>query len=130
MGKFHAGCNDATITNSKKCSIAIKTNTRKLEGEFMSNIQIAGFQSNLIEELDDADLMAVVGGGIVGDLASNLTGAISDSGNQGTPTSATIQFAGNTVSGAGQLVSGNVGTFGEVLLQGVNGTATDLGNSL
>ena len=129
MGKFHAGCNDATITNSKGCFIAIKTNTTKFEGEFMSNIEIAGFQSNLFEELDDADLMAVTGG-IVGGLASNLTGAISDSGNKGTPTSAGIEYLGKTVSGAGELVSGNVGTFGEVLLQGVNKTAVDAGNSL
>jgi hypothetical protein len=44
----------------------------------MANIKIAGFQSNLFEELNDADLVAVTGGsngGTVGGLVGGADGA-------------------------------------------------------
>lgn len=104
----------------------------------MSNIKIAGFQSNLFEELNDADLMAVVGGGgtdIVGGLASNLTGTVAGAGNAGTPTSTLVgEVIGGTVTTTGNTLGGyitnNGAVFTEQLLQGTNGTLVDLGNSV
>lgn len=120
MGKFHAGCNEAIITNSKGCSIAIKTNTTKLEGEFMSNIEIAGFQSNLIEELDDADLMAVVGGSLLSDVGGIATGP----GNESRPTSSAIALLGDIAGDAAGYINGPLTGFSEGALQGLNATVT------
>ena len=63
---------------------------KKTEGKFMSNFEIAGFQSNLIEELDDADFMAVVCGDIVGGLATGVAEANNGIGNGGTPTTGLV----------------------------------------
>ncbi|MEG4392453.1 hypothetical protein [Microcoleus sp. BROC3] len=88
----------------------------------MSNIEIAGIQSNLIEELDDADLMAVVGGSLL----SNVGGIATGPGNDSQPTSSTVVFLGNTVAGLGTLISDNVAGFAEGALQGVNATVTGI----
>lgn len=91
----------------------------------MSNIEITGIQSNLIEELDDADLMAVVGGIVnTGTLLSNVGGIATGPGNDSQPTSSTVVFLGDTVAGLGTLISDNVAGFAEGALQGVNATVT------
>ena len=87
----------------------------------MSKIEIAGIQSNLSEELDDADLMAVVGGGLV----DNVTGTVANSGNNSTPTSSGIKLVGDTVSAAGGYISNNGAGFAENVLQGTNKTLVD-----
>lgn len=62
----------------------------------MSNSKMAGINSNLFEELDDADLMAVTGGGGGGSLLSNVGGAVTKPGNESHPTSSTVVFLGDT----------------------------------
>lgn len=86
----------------------------------MSNIKIAGFQSNLFEELNDADLEAVIGGNVLSDVGGTVTGP----GNESHPTSSLVVL----VAGIGGAVSDYLGTNGagyiEGTLQGVNGTVT------
>ncbi|MGI2904409.1 solute carrier family 23 protein [Tolypothrix sp. VBCCA 56010] len=54
----------------------------------MSNSKMAGIQSNLFEELDDADLMAVVGGSVL----SNVGDTVTKPGNDSQPTSSAIEL--------------------------------------
>lgn len=86
----------------------------------MSKIEIAGFQSNLVEELDDADLVAVVGGSLLSDVG----GTVTKPGNDSHPTSSGVVLVGNTVSSVGGYISGSVAGFSEGVLQGVNRTVT------
>ncbi|MEG4810394.1 hypothetical protein QUA82_22040 [Microcoleus sp. F8-D3] len=95
----------------------------------MSNIEIAGFQSNLIEELDDADLMAVTGGGLLDGLLGTVTGANNAIGNGGTPTTGAVGLVSNTLRGAADYTA-KVNSGLEGGLQAVNGGLTDTGNSL
>lgn len=114
-----------------------KQNIRKLEGEFMSNIEIAAFQSNLIEELDDAelddaDLMAVVGGsgsGLVSGLATGVSDANNAIGNGGRPTSGLLTLVGNGLVDAGNYVLTVTGGV-EGGLQAVNATVTETTNQI
>ena len=89
----------------------------------MSNIKIAGFQSNLFEELDDADLMAVVGGGVTDTLLNGVASANEAIGNGGRPTSGALTLVGNTAIAGGQYVNTVAGGV-EGGLQAVNGTVS------
>ena|SRR6476620_7855270 len=92
----------------------------------MSNIEIAGFQSNLIEELDDTDLMAVVGGSgsdLVGGLVTGVADANNAIGNGGRPTSGALTLLGTTLVNTGLYVL-TVTSGVEGGLQAVNGTVS------
>ena len=95
----------------------------------MSNIKMAGFQSNLFEELDDADLVAVTGGGVVGTAVNGVTSANNAIGNGGRPTSGALDLTFGTVGNAaeyGKQVSGGA----EGGLQAVNATLTATGSQV
>ncbi|MBW4627831.1 MAG: hypothetical protein KME49_20575 [Brasilonema octagenarum HA4186-MV1] len=87
----------------------------------MSNLKIAGFQSNLVEELDDADLMSVVGGNLVGGLVTGVADANNAIGNGGRPTTGAVGLVANTLIGTGQYLNTVNGGL-EGGLQAVNGT--------
>jgi len=89
----------------------------------MSNIEIAGFQSNLIEELDDADLMAVTGGGLVDGLVTGAADANNAIGNGGRPTTGALTLVGTTLLNTGLYVLTVTGGL-EGGLQAVNGTVS------
>ncbi|MBD2771263.1 hypothetical protein [Iningainema tapete] len=94
----------------------------------MSNTKIAGFQSNLFEELDDADLQTVRGGQLVGDLLGTVTSTNSALGNGGRPTSGGALLVGTTLVNTGLYVI-QVSQGAESGLQAVNGgLANTLGN--
>ncbi|MFE1745002.1 hypothetical protein [Coleofasciculus sp. H7-2] len=86
----------------------------------MSNIKTAGFQSNLFEELNDADSAAVTGGGIVGDAVGTVTDTNSALGNGGRPTSGAVILLGTTAVNAGNYLI-KVGNGAESGLQALNG---------
>ncbi len=87
----------------------------------MSNIKMAGFQSNLFEELDDADLVAVTGGtSTVDALTGTVTGTNSALGNGAQPTSGAVILAGTTLVNAGNYLI-KVGNGTESGLQAANG---------
>ncbi len=70
----------------------------------MSNIKMAAFQSNLFEELDDADLVAVTGGtggGTVDAAIGTVTDTNSALGNGARPTSGAVILGGQTLVNAG-----------------------------
>ena len=84
----------------------------------MSNIKMAGFQSNLFEELNDADLVAVTGGtggGTVDAATGTVTATNSALGNGAQPTSGGIK-----------LVGGILVDTGNYLIQVGNGTESGL----
>ncbi|MBE9227688.1 hypothetical protein IQ264_19870 [Phormidium sp. LEGE 05292] len=96
----------------------------------MSNIEIAAFQSNLIEEwddaeLDDADLMAVVGGsgGVASELVTGVANVNNGIGNGGKPTTSLLTLGGNTLVGAGNYVL-TVAGGAEQGLQALNATVS------
>ncbi len=96
----------------------------------MSNIKMAGFQSNLFEELDDADLVAVTGGtSTVGTLVGTVTSANNAIGNGGRPTTGAVGLGVDTLRGAADYLE-NVNGGLEGGLQAVNGGLTGLGNDL
>ncbi len=86
----------------------------------MSKIEIAGIQSNLFEELDDADLMAVVGGSLLSDVGGTVTGP----GNESRPTSSAIALLGDIAGDAAGYINGPLTGFSEGALQGLNATVT------
>lgn len=89
----------------------------------MSNIRIAGFQSNLFEELNDADLVAVTGGGLVGTVVGGVADANEGIGNGGRPTTGALTLAGTTLINTGVYVLTVAGGV-ESGLQAVNGTVS------
>lgn len=89
----------------------------------MSNIKIAGFQSNLFEELDDADLVAVTGGGVVDTLVGGVAAANEGIGNGGRPTTGALNLVGDTLIASGNYVK-TVAGGAESGLQAVNGTVS------
>ncbi|MBD2605900.1 hypothetical protein H6G81_15575 [Scytonema hofmannii FACHB-248] len=96
----------------------------------MSNIKIAGFQSNLFEELNDADLVAVTGGGLLGGLLGTVTDFNNTVGNGGRPTTGTVGVVtttlGATTTDLNNINGGLEGGF-QVLNAGVTGLGNDLG---
>ena len=86
----------------------------------MSNIKMAGIQSNLFQELDDTDLVAVTGGGIVDALTGTVTDTNSALGNGAQPTSGAVILLGTTAVNAGNYLI-QVGTGAESGLQALNG---------
>jgi broad specificity phosphatase PhoE len=95
----------------------------------MSNIKMAGFQSNLFEELDDADLVAVTGGGTLDILLGTATGANNAIGNGGRPTTGAVTLVSNTLRGGADYIDQVNGGL-EGGFQVINGGLTDTGNSL
>ncbi|MDZ7962468.1 MAG: hypothetical protein RMY34_32145 [Aulosira sp. DedQUE10] len=85
--------------------------------------QNTDLEANFIEELDDADLIAIVGGGITDTLLNGVASANNGIGNGGTPTTGAVHLVGNTLTGSGDYVNG-VGNGLELGLQAVNGTVT------
>lgn len=75
------------------------------------------------QELDDADLMAVTGGSLVGTVVGGVADANEAIGNGGRPTSGAINLVGNTLIATGQYVN-TVGGGVEGGLQAVNGTVS------
>ena len=84
---------------------------------------------NLFEELDDADLAAVVGGGVVDTLVGTVTSANNAIGNGGTPTTGAVGLVSNTLGGAADYTA-KVNTGLEGGLQAINGGLTQTGNGL
>lgn len=74
----------------------------------------------LFEELTDADLKAVIGGGLVGDAVGTVTGTNSALGNGAQPTSGAVILAGGTLVSAGNYLI-KVGNGAESGLQALNG---------
>ncbi|WP_341530018.1 hypothetical protein WKK05_12355 [Nostoc sp. UHCC 0302] len=89
----------------------------------MHKIKTADFQSSLIEELDDADLMAIVGGGLVDGLVTGVADANNAIGNGGRPTSGALTLVGTTLINTGVYVLTVTGGV-EGGLQAVNATVT------
>lgn len=81
------------------------------------------------EELSDADLMAVVGGGLAGDAVGTATSTNSALGNGGRPTSGGIILAGQTLVAAGNYLIG-VGNGAESGLQAANGGLAKVGGDV
>jgi hypothetical protein len=88
----------------------------------MSNIKTAGFQSNLFEELNDADLVAVTGGGLLDGTLSNLGGTLTGPGNDSRPTSSAIALLGDITGDASGYINGPLTGFTEGTLQRANTT--------
>lgn len=87
----------------------------------MSNIKMAAFQSNLFEELDDADLVAVTGGTSTLDAATGtVTGTNSALGNGAQPTSGGVKLVGGILVDTGNYLI-QVGNGTESGLQAANG---------
>jgi hypothetical protein len=95
----------------------------------MSNIKMAAFQSNLFEELDDADLVAVTGGGTVGNATGTVTDTNSALGNGAQPTSGAVILAGTTLVNAGNYLL-KVGNGTESGLVAANGGVANTVGSL
>ncbi|MEG4503351.1 ComC/BlpC family leader-containing pheromone/bacteriocin [Microcoleus sp. F6_B4] len=93
----------------------------------MSYLKNADLES--FEELDDADLATVIGGGLVGDLATGVAAANEGIGNGGTPTTGVINFISNTTIGAGTYLGG-VGNGLEEGLQAINATVSGTAGQL
>ncbi|OKH53352.1 hypothetical protein NIES2101_10870 [Calothrix sp. HK-06] len=73
------------------------------------------------EELSDADLMAVTGGGLTDTLLNGVASANNGIGNGGTPTTGAVNLVANTLTASGGYLSG-VGNGLELGLQAVNAT--------
>lgn len=80
-------------------------------------------------ELDDADLMAVTGGDLVGGLATGVANVNNGLGNVGTPTTGTVGVAANTVTGLGGDLS-NINKGLEQGLQALNATVSGTAGQL
>lgn len=78
---------------------------------------------NLFEELSDADLMAVVGGGLLDGLLGGVADANNAIGNGGTPTTGTVAVVAGTVTALGEDLT-NINRGLEGGLQAVNATVT------